>query len=46
MQSGEFIRGTADFYGALEKAGFPKRRKNNARMIVGLRLKDAQDFLE
>ena len=46
MQSGEFIRSTADFYGALEKAGFPKRRKNNARMIVGLRLKDAQDFLE
>lgn len=46
MQSGEFIRGTADFYGALEKAGFPKRRKNNARMIVGLKLKDAQDFLE
>lgn len=46
MQSGEFIRGTADFYGALEKVGFPKRRKNNARMIVGLKLKDAQDFLE
>lgn len=46
MQSGEYVRSTTDFYGALEKAGFDKCRTNSGRMIIGLRLKDGQDFLE
>lgn len=46
IQNGEFIRSTSDFYGALEKAGFIRRRTNKANMICGLTLKDAQDFLE
>lgn len=46
IQNGEFIRSTSDFYGALEKAGFIRRRTNKANMICGLKLKDAQDFLE
>lgn len=45
MQSGEYIRSTSDFYGALEKAGFRGRRTNSGRLIMGLKLKDAQDFL-
>ena len=45
-QSGEYVRSTTDFYGALEKAGFVKHRTNAGRMISGLRLKDGQDFLE
>ena len=46
IQNGEFVRSTSDFYGALEKAGFMRRRTNSARLIIGLRLKDGQDFLE
>lgn len=46
MMSGEYIRSTTDFYGSLEKAGFIRRRVNTGRLIVGLRLKDGQDFLD
>lgn len=46
IQCGEFVRSTTDFYGGLEKAGFYRRKSNNARLIVGLKLKDGQDFLE
>lgn len=46
IQSGEFVRSTSDFYGSLEKAGFFRRKSNNARLVVGLKLKDGQDFLE
>ena len=46
MQNGEYTRSTSDFYGALEKAGFTKKRTNAGRMIIGLRLKDGLDFLE
>ena len=46
MMTGEYTRSTSDFYGSLEKAGFQRRRTNAGRMIVGLRLKDGQDFLE
>lgn len=45
LASGEYIRSTSDFYGALEKAGFKRRRKNTGRIIMGLRLKDGQDFI-
>ena len=46
MMTGEYTRGTADFYGGLEKMGFIRKRTNSGRMIAGLRLKDGQDFLE
>ena len=46
MMTGEYTRSTSDFYGSLEKAGFQRRRTNAGRMVVGLRLKDGQDFLE
>ena len=46
IQNGECVRSTTDFYGALEKAGFDKRRTNSGRVIVGLKLKEGQDFLE
>ena len=45
LASGEYIRSTSDFYGALEKAGFKRRRKNTGRIVMGLRLKDGQDFI-
>lgn len=35
---GEYVRSAADFYAALDKAGFTKRRTNTARMIDGLAL--------
>ena len=43
---GEYIRSTTDFYGSLEKAGFTRRRQRSGRFIIGLRLKDGQDFLD
>ncbi len=46
MMTGEYTRSTSDFYGSLEKAGYARRRTNAGRMVVGLRLKDGQDFLE
>lgn len=46
IQNGEYIRSTTDFYGSLEKAGFQKQRRNSGRMIIGLKLKEGQDFLE
>ena len=46
MQNGEYIRSTTDFYGSLEKAGFTKRRTAAGTMVIGLRLKNAQDFLD
>jgi len=44
LQNGEYIRSTTDFYGALERAGFKRRRIDRGRLIVGLRLKEGQDF--
>lgn len=46
IQTGEYIRGTTDFYGSLEKVGFERMRRSTGRVVVGLRLKDGQDFLE
>ena len=39
MQTGEYIRSTADFYAALESNGFYRFRKNSGRYIKGVRLK-------
>lgn len=46
VQNGEFVRSTTDFYGALEKAGYIRRRTNKGNLICGLKLRDGQDFLE
>lgn len=37
--TGEFFRSTAEFYAALETAGFTRKRTREANLIVGLRLK-------
>lgn len=44
MQTGEFIRSTADFYTAIEVEGFEKHKTRAGIVIKGLRLKS--DFLE
>lgn len=44
IQVGEFIRSTADFYTALESAGFGRKRTRSCNIITGLRLKS--EFLE
>jgi len=42
--NGEFARGTSDFYGALEQAGYKKRKKKEGNYIMGLRMRF--DFLD
>ena len=46
IANGEYVRSTSDFYGSLEKAGFGRRRTNAGTLVLGLRLRDGQDFLE
>ena len=41
----ECTRSTADFYSALENAGFERRRNREGRFVFGLHLK-VTDFLE
>lgn len=43
--TGEFVRSTADFYSALEAAGFEKKKLKTGAIIRGVRLK-VEDFLE
>lgn len=45
QQTGEYTRSTADFYNALETAGFKKQKKKDGAYIIGMRLKTA-DFVE
>lgn len=44
IQVGEFIRNAADFYIALENAGFIKCRNKKGRFVMGLQLKS--EFME
>ena len=49
MSTGEYIRGTADFYAAIEHAGFERKRDKSGRYVKGLRLKSMRvqcEFLE
>lgn len=46
LQNGEFTRSTTDFYSAIEKAGFVRKKTRSGIMIHGLSLKDGQDFLD
>ena len=45
MRTGEYTRSTADFYNALEMAGFKKQKKRDGVYIIGMRLETA-DFTE
>jgi hypothetical protein len=38
--TGSYTRGTADFYAAIESAGFVRRRDKTGRFVDGLRLKN------
>ena len=38
-ETGDFFRSTAEFYAALDTAGFGRRRTSSANLITGLRLK-------
>lgn len=50
LDTNEYVRGTADFYAALENAGFNRIKAQNKRYFKGLRLKtddgDFEDFLK
>lgn len=46
LQNGEFTRSTTDFYSAIEKAGFARKKTRSGIMVHGLSLKDGQDFLD
>lgn len=46
MQNGEYIRSTTDFYSSMDKAGYNRIRKNTGVQVVGLKLKEGQEFLE
>ena len=41
MRNGEWARSTADFYSAMENAGFEKFKNRDGRYLLGLRLKYA-----
>ena len=43
-ENGEFIRSTTDFYGALDQAGFERKKTNKGIIVRGLRL-EMEDFL-
>lgn len=49
VDTNEYVRSTADFYTALEGAGFDRIKVKNKRFIKGVRLKaddsDGEDFL-
>ena len=46
IDTNEYVRGTADFYAALETGGFKRINPRGKRFFVGLRLKsDAEEFL-
>lgn len=44
QKNGEFTRSTTDFYAALNKAGFARKRTKTGSFLYGIRLKD--EFLE
>ncbi|MFR4536775.1 MAG: phage/plasmid primase, P4 family [Anaerotignaceae bacterium] len=40
IDTNEYVRSTADFYFALEKAGFTRKKVHNKRYFVGLRIRE------
>ena len=45
IQSGEYTRSTTDFYSAVEKAGFVRKKGTKGTLVYGLSLKSGQDFV-
>lgn len=45
IQNGEYIRSTTDFYVAIEKAGFFRRKTNKGSYVHGVKLKSGSDFI-
>ena len=45
IQSGEYIRSTTDFYAAVEKMGFYRRKTNKGSFVTGVKLKTGSDFI-
>ncbi len=43
-ENGEYIRSTIDFYGALEQAGYKRKKRNSGITIYGLQIR--LDFLD
>ena len=46
IQNGEYTRSTTDFYSAMEKAGFERKKSNKGVIVRGLQLKAGSDFLD
>ena len=46
VSTGEYVRGTADFYSALELAGYRKYRTKKGGVVDGLMLIQGREFLE
>lgn len=45
IQSGEYTRSTTDFYSAVEKVGFVRKKGTKGTLVYGLSLKSGQDFV-
>ena len=45
LRTGEYTRSTTDFYAALEKAGFSRKKKKSGMWVQGVQVK-VEDFLE
>lgn len=45
IQNGEYTRSTTDFYSAMEKAGYERKKSNKGVIVRGLRLRQVQTFL-
>jgi P4 family phage/plasmid primase-like protien len=46
IQNGEYTRSTTDFYSAMEKAGFERKKSKKGIIVRGLQLKTGSDFLD
>lgn len=46
IQNGEYTRSTTDFYSAMEKAGYERKKSNKGVIVRGLQLKAGSDFLD
>ena len=44
IENGEYVRSTTDFYGALEQAGYKRKKRNSGITIYGLQIR--LDFLD
>lgn len=44
IENGEYVRSTTDFYGALEQAGYKRKKLNSGITIYGLQIR--LDFLD